>query len=74
MTNEQKTPFAISAKELAGRMEVSLRHVRRMDSSGQLPRPIKLGKCVRWSVEEINNWIDAGTPNREEWEMRKVAS
>jgi predicted DNA-binding transcriptional regulator AlpA len=70
-TDVQKQKLAISAFELAELLGVSLRHIRRQQASEQLPRPLRLGKSVRWSVEEIKNWIEAGGPNRKEWETIK---
>ena len=69
--NKSPIPFALSAADLADRFRVSLRHIRRMDSSGKLPRPIKLGASVRWPVAEIEAWLAAGAPDRRTWEQRK---
>jgi len=60
--------LALSATDLAYRLGVSLRHIRRMDSSGKLPRPIKLGASVRWPVAEIEQWLAAGAPDRRTWQ------
>jgi len=62
-------PLALSARELAGRLGVSLRHVRRMDSAGMLPRPCRLGRAVRWPTETIDAWLRAGAPDRRRWEQ-----
>ena len=62
-------PLALSADELADKLGVSLRHVRRMDSAGLLPRPIRLGRSVRWPVETIQAWVAAGAPDRQRWEQ-----
>jgi len=66
-----QTALALSAKELAERLGVSLRHVRRMDSAGMLPRPCRLGRAVRWSTETINSWLAAGAPDRRTWQRIK---
>jgi len=65
--------LAFSAAELADRFSVSLRHIRRMDSAGKLPRPIRLGASVRWPVAEIEAWLAAGAPDRRIWEQVKGA-
>ena len=65
--------LALTAEELAERMGVSLRHVRRLDSSGQLPKPVRLGRSVRWPVSEIEAWLAAGAPGREAWQAMKGA-
>lgn len=66
---KQSTPLALSAAELAGKLGVSLRHVRRMDSAQLLPKPIRLGRSVRWPVHELNAWMQAGAPNRRQWDQ-----
>ncbi len=58
----------LDAAELAAELGVSLRQVRRWDGTGLLPRPIRLGSCVRWSRAGIELWIAAGCPDRESWE------
>ena len=65
--------LAFSATELADRFSVSLRHIRRMDSAGKLPRPVRIGACVRWSLSEIEAWLAAGAPDRRAWERIKGA-
>jgi predicted DNA-binding transcriptional regulator AlpA len=44
-----------------------------MDAAGLLPKPVRIGHSVRWSVEEIKRWIAAGAPCRVEWEARRKA-
>ena len=43
-------------------LDCSTRHVYRLADRGQMPRPIKLGKLVRWSASGIQEWIDQGCP------------
>ena len=56
------------AKELAGLLNVSLRHVQSLKAAGRLPRPIRLGRSVRWRASEIHLWIDEGCPSQHKWE------
>lgn len=65
--NEPK-PLAVGAAELGKLLGLGLRTVRSMDSAGRLPRPIRLGGSVRWRLDEIEAWLAAGAPNRDEWE------
>lgn len=59
---------AIDAGQLADMLGLSVRTVRRLDSSGKLPRPLRIGGAVRWSLEEISSWMAAGCPDRQKWE------
>ena len=42
-----------------------------MNAAGKLPKPIRLGRSVRWPVFEIEAWLAAGAPDRETWEAMK---
>ena len=63
--------LALSADGLAQMLGVSLRHIRRMDSAGKLPKPIRLGASVRWPISEIESWLEAGAPDRRTWLKQK---
>lgn len=61
--------IAVSAKQLATMLGLSLRTIRTMDAAGKLPRPVKLGaRSVRWRVRDIDDWLAAGCPGRAQWE------
>ena len=68
---EQMGPVVLSAKGVAGLLGVSLRHVRRMDSAGRLPKPIRLGHLIRWPVDGIEKWIAMGCPDRRTFEAKR---
>lgn len=39
------------------------------------PRPLRVNeRCIRWRVEEVMRWIDAGCPSRSEWDDMKQAA
>ena len=62
---------ALGAERLAKYLDVSVRHIRRMNSSGKLPPPVNLGRCVRWSVAEVERWLAVGAPERRTWKAIK---
>ena len=68
-----QSPLAFSAQQLADRLGVSLRHIRRLDSAGKLPKPVRLGRSVRWPVNELEQFLAAGAPDRRSWEAMKGA-
>ncbi len=41
----------------------SPRHVRRLADSGAMPRPIHLGRLVRWRKADVDQWLAAGCPS-----------
>lgn len=64
----------ISAKQLAEEiLGVSVRQVWRLNATGRLPRPLRLGGSVKWLRKEIEAFIEAGAPDRESWEAMKEA-
>lgn len=66
--------LCIDGPELARRLSISERHLRRLDDQGALPQAINFGECKRWFVAEIEAWLRAGAPPRREWsQMRETA-
>ncbi|NLE38405.1 MAG: hypothetical protein GX621_10310 [Pirellulaceae bacterium] len=41
-----------------------------MDQAGKLPSPVRVGRGLRWRVSEIDAWLAAGCPPRDEWRRR----
>ena len=61
-------PLMLSVKSVADALELSERTIRKMNSGGKIPKPLKLQGSVRWSYDELRAWIAAGTPARDVWE------
>lgn len=69
MPNQLTTqPLAVSARQLAGMLDLSVRTIRTMDAAGKLPRGVRFGRSVRWPVDELRDWLAAGCPDRASWE------
>ena len=60
--------LALPAAEVAKLLGISERHVWALNSSGRLPRPVRLGRAVRWNLAELCAWLDANCPERSRWE------
>ncbi len=63
----------MTTEELADELRVDARTIRRWDSAGKIPKPIRLGSAKRWSRDVVERWLKAvkrdGTlPNRREWD------
>ncbi len=63
--------IAISAKQLSQLLGVSLRQIWRLNATGKLPQPVRLGGSVRWNRAEIKQWFESGCPDCLTWEARK---
>ncbi|MGD9689172.1 MAG: helix-turn-helix transcriptional regulator [Phycisphaerales bacterium] len=61
--------LALSPVEVAAALGISRAQVFRLESSGRLPRPIRLGRIVRWDRATFEAWLAAGAPRRESWEL-----
>jgi predicted DNA-binding transcriptional regulator AlpA len=60
--------LALAAADLAKLLDLSERHIWALNASARLPRPIRLGRSTRWNLAEIQRWLDAGSPSRDQWE------
>ncbi len=52
----------ISVDRVASLLDVSVRTVWRLRSCGQIPKPVKLGRSIRWNARELSEWIEKGCP------------
>lgn len=62
--------------DLARVMNVSTSAVWSMHRDGRLgPLPLRFGpRCSRFRRQEVLDWIVAGSPPRNEWQARQLAS
>lgn len=66
-TSGVPTSALYCSSDLARLLGLSERTVWRLDSAGNLPQPIRLGRSVRWRVVEIQAWLEQGCPSRQVW-------
>ena len=65
----------LTAGDLAEILNVSKNHVLKMHTVGRLgPRPVRLGRAVRWSRNEVEKWVTAGCPPRNKWQVERELS
>lgn len=43
-----------------------------LHAQGLVPNPVHVGKRPLWRVAELDAWMQAGCPNREDWEAHKA--
>ena len=70
-TEAAASPLVLDAQGLAAAGFGSVRHVRRLDASGRLPRAVRLGRKKVWLRHELKDWLSAGAPKRDEWEQSR---
>ncbi len=68
----QPEQLLLTAGQAATLLGVSERHFRALDASGRVPRPVRLGRSVRWRRTELVAWLDAGCPSRDKWAAMRI--
>ena len=53
----------IDSREVAALLKISPRTVWRLLSGNKLPRPVKIGRNVRWILRDIETWVSNGCPS-----------
>jgi prophage regulatory protein len=69
--DKNQTRQLLRAKELAKMLSISKRQIFRLNSSGKIPAPVRIGGAVRWRADECAAWVAAGAPDRKRWEQMK---
>jgi predicted DNA-binding transcriptional regulator AlpA len=65
---------AFRGQRAAAYCDVSYDTWQRWNAAGKIPAPMKLAGIVLWGRDELDDWIAAGMPARDEWEERKKAA
>jgi len=61
---EQSSPSAalLTTDDLARLLNCSPRSIRRLADQGSVPRPVKIGRLVRWRRAVVDEWLAEGCP------------
>ena len=59
----------LDSHEMASFLRVPADKIQQLISNGRIPLPMRLGlgKCYRWSILEVLEWVEAGCPKRGDW-------
>ena len=63
----------LSAEAVGKMLSLSRRQIFRLNSSGKIPAPIRIGGSVRWAESTIAQWLKAGAPDRKTFEAMQQA-
>lgn len=58
----------VDADTVAKLLSISKSSLHAFNATGQLPKPVRLGRAVRWNLEELKAWVNCGCPSRYRWE------
>lgn len=64
----------IDSQEVAKLLKLSPRTIWTMQTSGEIPKPIRIGRSIRWGYRELVAWVDAGCPAMNDWTYEPPAS
>ena len=64
-------PLVVDVKALARMLSSSVRSVWRRLAAGDLPKPVRIGRSVRWELAAIREWIAQGCPGCGTFESRR---
>ena len=53
----------VTDKKMAEILQISVRHLHRLKSRGDVIQPVKIGKLTRWNLEKVEEWIRNGCPS-----------
>ena len=54
----------MTVPEVAETCSISVETVRRLTDSGAMPKPVRLGRAVRYRRRELLEWIKNGCPKQ----------
>lgn len=64
-------PIAVNADDAAAMFGLKAKTWRRLNSAGEIPNALTIGGSVRWRVDELRAWAEAGSPSRAEWNAQR---
>lgn len=66
---EQCGKLMLDTPDMAEFLGVSQKTMTHLASTDRVPGQIRLGlgRCLRWSVLELLEWVEAGCPRRMKW-------
>ena len=62
--NTSSLPELLNVSQLATFLCLSVRTVWRLNAKGELPKPLRLGRSVKWRKNEIIQWLASNCPSR----------
>lgn len=62
--------LTMTVRQLAETLNRSITTVRRLNSAGLLPEPMRLNGRLLWRRADVERWIELGMPSRIEFASR----
>lgn len=52
----------LTADDVAGLLQVSVRSIWRLVSAGEFPKPRYVGRLARWTAASVKDWVEQQPP------------
>ena len=74
-THEIQLTKLLTIRQLSEVLNVGVRALARLQSSGKMPKPVRIGGSVRHRAEVVQEWLEAGCPDcRKGWKPKGGAA
>ncbi len=70
-TTQNVAQMLLTYRQAAEFLGISVNHLIRLNHAEKIPAPIRMGKSIRFNQQELQNWINAGGPSRNQWQRMK---
>ncbi len=70
-TTQNVAQMLLNYRQTAEFLGISVNHLIRLNNAEKIPAPIRMGKSIRFNQQELQNWINAGGPSRNQWQRMK---
>lgn len=65
VSDSHRTPdIVFDVQGVAHLLQCSTKTIRRLSDSGRMPRPVRIGRLLRWRRRDIAEWLEAGCPRQ----------
>lgn len=62
MSSPTIEPVLIGKRDAARMLGLGISTLERYILCGWVPKPVKIGNALRWRIDELREWINAGCP------------
>lgn len=73
-TGHEVSPLLVSAADAAKLLGIASSTLYKLNACGRVPRHVRLGRRTLWRVAKLEDWVNAGCPARERWEVDREQS
>jgi len=64
---ERSPALLLKAEEVGKLLGIHRASVWAKSEKGEIPSPVRFGRCTRWRRQEILDWIEVGCPTMKKW-------